>query len=1287
MKHTLPQVDAVTAGFNRTRRDRPERTLVHLLDEQVRLRGADPAVLRGDQRVTFRELSERARRLGAHLRSLGVRRDESVGLFVEPSVDLVVGAWGVLHAGGAYLPLAPDYPQDRLRYMIEDFGGGLVLTQDALVERLSALVPPHTRVVTVEQALASTAEPLTAEEEPRPGDLAYVIYTSGSTGKPKGAMIEHRAIAAQLAWIRDEHGIDERRVLVQKTPVSFDAAQWELLGAACGATVVVGEPGVHRDPEALVDTIKAHGVTTLQCVPTLLQAMLDTERMAECATLAQVFCGGEALSRTLAQRFFAEFPGRDLVNLYGPTECTINSSSHRVDPATVADGPPTVPIGTPVHNTQYHILDGDRNPVAVGEIGELYIGGAQLARGYLGKPDLTAERFVHNPFAADFGSPRLYRTGDLAYWNPDGTAVFVGRTDNQVKLRGFRIELDEVRLALETHEWIKHAAVVVRDDPRTGFQNLVAFVELNPREAALMDQGAHGSHHQSKASRLQIRAQLSNPGVREPSELRRKSAVDLPGAEATPLQRRAVFARKSYRFYNGGSVSRQDILDLLLAPPPRAAAPRDPAEVDLAELGTLLRMFGQFHSTKRLLPKYGYASPGSLYAAQTYLEVDGLFGLASGFYYHHPVEHRLYLVRPKATTSFGKPRARLHFVGKRRAIEPVYKLNIQEVLEIEAGHMVGLWEQILPAHGLTVRAAPYDPAVKDHLEVADEDYYLGAFGIVPSHPAPVAEPVDVYVQAHPDKIADLPAGLYRLAGGDLVPEGGGVIERKHVIAINQQSYQRASFGIALVSRTAQEWRAYLELGRVLHRLQGLRSGLGLMSSGYSSKSGNDLPAHRRLVALLEARGLPVGPSYFFIGGKISDEQVRHRGMKEDAVHMRGPTEIIRDDLRSFLPDYMMPNKVVVLDRLPCTANGKIDTRVLAESDLAEADEVDRPVVAPRTDTERRIGEIWKALMKVEVVSVQHDFFEAGGNSLLAVGIVNRVNKEFGTSLPLQVVFDAPTVEALSAVVDGGRAEETSRVVRLSAAGSLEAVHCWPGLGGYTMNLRLLAARAGIGRPFYGVQAFGINEGETAYPDIGEMAARDLELIRRNQPRGPYTLWGYSFGARVAFEAAHQLELAGERVENLFLLAPGSPRVGDSLDRATGWRNRTYVTILFSVFAGAVSGPLLEECLRRTRDETTFVEFIAAHFDHLGLDLIRRIARVVHRTYRFDYTDEELARRRVAAPVTVFRARGDLPSFVDRSALDVPDLRVVDVDADHYGMLREPLIDELVRRIRLRLTQS
>ncbi|MFD7059970.1 amino acid adenylation domain-containing protein [Streptomyces sp. NPDC059906] len=1251
-----------------------EAGLPELLRTEAERRPEDTAVVCGDDQLTYRQLWDGAARLAGCLRGLGVGADDRVGLFVEPSPDLLTGTWGILLAGGAYLPLSPEYPEERLRYMVEDSGTRVVVTQAALVDRLGALVPEGTTVVPLEE----TARFAAAVARPAPEHLAYVIYTSGSTGRPKGVMIEHGSVAGQLRWFASAFGLGPDRTVLQKTPMSFDAAQWEILAVAFGARVVMGGPGIHRDPEWLIRTIKAHGVTTLQCVPTLLQALLDTGDLSGCTSLTQIFTGGEALSRSLALECLDALPGRALVNLYGPTECTINSSAFAVDRDTVAVGPNSVSIGAPVDRTTYHILNADGSETVAGEVGELYIGGIQLARGYLHRPELTEQRFVANPF----GEGRLFRTGDLAHWNSDGTVQFIGRADNQIKLRGFRVELDEIRLATETHHWVKHAAVIVKEDPRTGFQNLIACVELNPREAALMDQGNHGAHHQSKASKLQVKAQLSNPGVRGAAELEGRRGFDLPGGTATPAQRRQAFARKTYRFYEGGGVSGADILRLL-GRRPTGADPRSAEGLGLAGLGELLRYFGQYTSEERLLPKYGYASPGSLYATQLYVETAAVAGLPAGIYYYHPVEHRLVLITEAADgTGAG---VKLHFLGRKRAIEPVYKNNIQEVLEIETGHMVGLLEEVLPSYGLDVRALDFAPRTKDLLDVEEEDYYLGTFGVVPYAGPRTEDSVDLYVQAHPGKVAGLPAGQYAYADGRLEPVSSDVVMRREVIAINQAVYDRASVGISVVSRSGvPDWRRYIDLGRTLQRLSMNDLNLGFMSSGYSSRTGHALPSSRRIDGILRTLGRDAGPSYFFVGGRVSDEQRLHEGMKEDSVHMRGPAEMIRDDLVNLLPDYMVPNKVVVLDRLPVTANGKIDLKALAASGQTDVGMDDgRPFVAPRTTAERRIAELWRKAMKREAVSVHEDFFSSGGNSLIAVGLINRINREFGTSLPLQVLFESPTVEELARRVNAGDEQHSSRLVPLQSLGAGRPVYCWPGLGGYPMNLRLLADRTGTDRPFYGVQAHGINAGEVPYPTIREMAAVDVEAITRLQPEGPYTLWGYSFGARVAFEAACQLEQAGETVEHLVLIAPGSPEVGSAPGghRDGSYTDEAYVTILFSVFAGTIDSPLLKECLAVADDDASFTAFITANFPWLDTELVLRIIQVVRTTYEFTYTFRELAGRKIGAPVTIIKARGDDYSFLDGSSgYSAAEPTVIELAADHYSILKDPGIDALVSAV-------
>ncbi|MCL7425723.1 amino acid adenylation domain-containing protein [Streptomyces sp. YS415] len=1254
--------------------------LPDLLSARARARPGDIAVVHEGESLTFRELADQADDVARYLHHLGIAADDCVGLFVDPSLDLVIGAWGVLRSGGAYLPLSPGYPEERIRHVTRDARTTVVITQDHLRGRLADVLACDAVVITLDDVVEfrkrrSGADPAELPEGPRPGDLAYVIYTSGSTGKPKGVAIEHRSLAHQMRWLADTFALGAGATVLHKTPISFDAAQWELLAAACGSRVVVGSGGIHRDPQRIVEAVVRHEVTALQCVPTLLQALADTDGLDRCTSLTHLFSGGEALSRALAKRLTRALPDTALVNLYGPTECTINTSAHLVDPATLDEGPEMLPIGRPVTGLRYHILDADGCPVAPGETGELHISGVQVARGYLHRPELTAERFT-----TPDGRERLYRTGDLARWNPDGTAQFAGRVDNQVKLRGFRIELDEIRLAVEAHDWVRNAAVLLRTDPRTRAQHLVACVELSPREAALMDQGEFGEHHVSKASRLQVRTQLSDPGVRDAADLRGRPSVRLPGATAAPEARRRAFARKTYRFYEGGPLKVSDLLSAIARRTPGAGS-RRPEELSLSELGAILRNFGQHLSEERLLPKYAYASPGSLYAVQLYLELSGVEGVAPGHYYYHPVRHELVLIR--RTEEAAEARHRVHFVGRRSAIEPVYKKNIQEVLEMEAGHMAGLFDEVLPAHGLALAEAPYDTGLPRLLGCAKDDIALGSFELVPWTAEPGHRAIDLYVQFPPGSEAGPASGQYLYRDGELRRVSDALVLKRHVIAINQAAYDRSGFGITLVGRAAEQGRerqGYLDLGRELQRLMTNDVNLGFMPAGYSSRSGDDLPAARRMTAILRTARRPTGPCYFCVGGTVSDEQLRHEGMHEDQVHMKGPEELIGDDLVASLPEYMLPSRILVLPALPHTPNGKLDTKAL-EAYVDRTAARARPVVEPRNRVEARLGDLWRTALQRDFVSVHDDFFGLGGNSLIAVGLVKRINETFGCALPLQVLFEAPTVARLAEAVSARAAAPASRITPLRSEGSGPPVFCWPGLGGVTINLRLLAARAPGGRPVYGVQAHGVNEGESPLASVEEMAAADVAALRAVQPRGPYTLWGYSFGARVAFEAAWQLEQAGHQVEQVMLLAPGSPRLagGPRPSPVADFADPVFTTLLFSVFAGTARGPAVEECLRECGDEESFARYVERRFPQLDSGLVRRVIAVVRRTYGFT---QDPAARRVAAPVTVFRAGDDEPSFLERSSgLTAAPPTLVQLETDHYGALREPGVDELVKALR------
>lgn len=1232
-----------------------------------------------EERVTYGDLKNFCLYLAEFLQYFDLERDQCIGIYLEPSIDLMISIWGILATGCGYLPLSPEYPEERLKFIIKDSGIKLIITNESIKNKIEEIVPSDVRVITLMDCFKNkepkSIHPIRFNPKIKSNSLAYIIYTSGSTGKPKGVMIEHHSILNQMNWLKNAFNLNKQDIILQKTPMSFDAAQWELLALCCGCTVVMGSSGLYKNPQEIINTINKYKISVLQCVPTLLQALIDNNEFKECKSLTQIFSGGEALSKQLALECVKTLPQSKLVNLYGPTECTINASSFTVDPNSIHSYNNTISIGLPIDNTHYYILDNNLKPVKIREMGELYISGVGVARGYLNRPELTEEKFLNNPFYLLDGSKKIYKTGDLASWNADGTVHYSGRIDNQVKLRGYRIELDEIKSIIDSHNWIKHSAVIIKNDAHTGYQNLIAFVELNPKEAALMDQGNHDSHHQSKESKLQVIMQLSNMGCRDMTTVADDNKVNLPAKIPSIQQQKKVYARKTYRYFEGGIVTKADILRLLKNKS-NINKSIEIKQLGFFEFGEILRYFGQFSNESRLLPKYGYASPGALYATQMYLEINGLDFIKPGYYYYHPLYHQLVMINVLDSTH--DPMIKVHFIGKKSAIEPVYKNNIQEVLELETGHMIGLFENILPDYGLNITDCAYEPNTKKLLLVDEADYYLGTFNIVPGNHICMDESIDIYVQSHPGKIADLKSGLYQYHQEKLIIVTDEIILKKHVIAINQEVYDRSSFGIALISNTSRNWLSFINLGRKLQRLQMNDANIGLMSSGYSSKSGNDLPSATRIKKLLNS---DAGQSYFFIGGRISNEQICNRGMKEDTTHMMGPAEMLKNDLKNFLPDHMIPNKVVVLDQMPLTVNGKINLKILSDIRINE----NNNYVIPRNDCEKIIHSIWSKVLKKENISIYDNFFEIGGNSLLALRLINDINTTLAASLSVQIIFESSTIEKLAQKINCQNYTAENRLVLLQNQGLHKPIYCWPGLGGYCMNLRVLANKLGASRPFYGIQTFGINENEIPFINIEEMAAADISQIKKMQPTGPYTLWGYSFGAKVAFEAAYQLEKSGDKVESLLLIAPGMPKInGQSISKnkyAPIYQDKGYLTILFSVFMGGINDDSLHECLAVVNDEETFINFILKRKPFLTSGLVKNIMNIVSKSYAINYTLDETNFKNINTTVSIIRAAGDDNSFIEQMD-EISGMRTIvqEITADHYNILKEPYIDELIEII-------
>ncbi|ERX21394.1 non-ribosomal peptide synthase/polyketide synthase [Pseudomonas aeruginosa] len=453
-------------GWNATAAEYPLQRGVHrLFEEQVERTPTAPALAFGEERLDYAELNRRANRLAHALIERGVGADRLVGVAMERSIEMVVALMAILKAGGAYVPVDPEYPEERQAYMLEDSGVQLLLSQSHLKLPLAQGV----QRIDLDRGAPwfedySEANPdIHLDGE----NLAYVIYTSGSTGKPKGAGNRHSALSNRLCWMQQAYGLGVGDTVLQKTPFSFDVSVWEFFWPLMsGARLVVAAPGDHRDPAKLVALINREGVDTLHFVPSMLQAFLQDEDVASCTSLKRIVCSGEALPADAQQQVFAKLPQAGLYNLYGPTEAAIDVTHWTC----VEEGKDAVPIGRPIANLACYILDGNLEPVPVGVLGELYLAGRGLARGYHQRPGLTAERFVASPFVA---GERMYRTGDLARYRADGVIEYAGRIDHQVKLRGLRIELGEIEARLLEHPWVREAAVLAVDG-----RQLVGYVVL-----------------------------------------------------------------------------------------------------------------------------------------------------------------------------------------------------------------------------------------------------------------------------------------------------------------------------------------------------------------------------------------------------------------------------------------------------------------------------------------------------------------------------------------------------------------------------------------------------------------------------------------------------------------------------------------------------------------------------------------------------------------------------------------------------------------------------------------
>ncbi|MEU5980020.1 amino acid adenylation domain-containing protein [Streptomyces sp. NPDC047315] len=961
----------------------PPATLPELIAEQVR-RSPDAVALVADRtELTYAELDARASRLAHLLVERGVGPERLVGLALPRSVDLVVAILAVGKAGGAYLPIDPEYPPQQIAFMLEDARPTVLL---ATARTASALPATHTPLLLDLPDTVTMLASRPAQEATRGGLVpqhpAYVIYTSGSTGRPKGVMVSHRAIVNRLRWMQGEYGLLPDDRVVQKTPAGFDVSVWEFFWPLItGATLVLAEPGGHRDPAYLADLIRAERVTTVHFVPSMLRTFLQEPGAAECRGLRRVICSGEALPEDLQTRFH-QVSDAELHNLYGPTEAAVDVTSwagrRDADP-----GP--VPIGRPIWNTCTYVLDAGLRLVPPGVAGELYIAGEGLARGYVSRAGLTAERFVADPWGS--AGSRMYRTGDVVRWSRDGQLEFVGRGDEQVKIRGFRVEPGEIEAVLARHPRVAQAVVVARED-QPGDKRLVGYVVPAAPEESTTDAGA-----QVDEWRHLYDSVYSGPADTEFGEdftgwNSAYSGKPIPLDEmrewrAAAVERIRVFGPERVLEIGVGS-------GLILAELADEVAEYWGTDVSPVVID---RLSGQ-------VERVGVAARVELRCQAA----DDTSGLPVGFfdtvvlnsvvqyfpdgrYLDRVLTRAMDLLTPGGRIVVGDVR---HAGSLRALLTAVHRARHPE------------------SSPSALRAAVERAVLTERELVVDPEWFTR------------------WAQKQPDVAVDV-----RLKSGRAHNELTG---HRYEVAL----HKAAANAVALHDVPELAWgRTDGTLDELVSRAEPVRvvgipnarrvrdgvdpEALGRWGARHgrtviSTWSAREVDAFDAVVVPDSVAGTTYAGVY-----KPSGADRPLASLVNHPAGARGTAELVtslREYARDRLPEFMVPAAVVLLGSVPLTLNGKLDRAALPAPDYGI------PVGgrAPRTPQEEVLCALFAEVLGLPAVGVDDSFFDLGGHSLLATRLVSRVRTVLGVELPIRAVFGAPTVAGLAPrVVDGADA--------------------------------------------------------------------------------------------------------------------------------------------------------------------------------------------------------------------------------------------------------------------------
>ncbi|GHF64089.1 non-ribosomal peptide synthetase [Streptomyces griseosporeus] len=1121
---TLPESDRgrLLVDWNDTARELPSEHLPALFRAQAARTPHAPALDFEGRTLGYRELDLRSDRLAHALAARGVGAEDLVAVALPRTDAMVVALLAVLKAGAAYVPIDPEYPADRVAYMLDDAAPALLLTD----RDTAAGLPPGTAVPRLVLDDTRTADELAAVTEtgldrvrripaPHPEHPAYVIYTSGSTGRPKGVVVGHENLLNLLNAMQGQLRLTAGDRLLAVTTIGFDISNLELwTPLAHGARLVLAARETVKDPVALARLVEESGATVLQATPTAWQGLVATRPDALRGLVKLV--GGEALPGPLGRALHDL--GGSLTNVYGPTETTIWSTSALLD-ATTCERPP---IGRPLDNTRVYVLDAGLRPVAPGEAGELYIAGTGVARGYLNRPGLTSERFTADPFGP--AGSRMYRTGDLVRWSAEGDLEYIGRTDHQVKVRGFRIELGEIEAALTTQEEIAQAVVVAREDT-PGDKRLVAYTVPDRGDGS---RDTEAEEHQVREWEEAYDALYGEPGsdtFGEDFGIWRSTYTGDP----IPLE--------EMREWRAATVER-----ILAGRPRRVLEIGAGTGLILAHVAPHCESYWGTDLSASVIERLGAQVAGRPELADrvtlTVQPAHDTDGLPKGAF-DTVVLNSVVQYFPSAdylAEVLGKVRELLApggtvFIGDVRNLRTLRALR----------GAVALTGQDTPAEGAgrdALRAGVERAVAREKELLLAPEWFTGLPGVSGvdlrvrrgvHHNELTRHRYDVVLRTAPgDEAADTAdAPVLPWAGAEhLAAELAAGRPALRVTGIPNLRLTAEVTGVrALFDEDAPPADAvdpedlYALAERTGHRV----------AVTWSATDAEDGALEALFVRGDGPVDLALAGTYRPAPGPDARPRANDPASRRDDTGL-GP--VLRDRLKETLPAHMVPAAVVVLDALPLTPNGKVDRAALPAPDFGTHGDGR----APATPREELMCALFAEVLGLARFGLDDNFFESGGHSLLATRLVGRVGAVFGVEVPLRRLFQAPTPAALLRdLAPEGAHDGHGVLVPLRASGSGTPLFCVHPAAGLSWVYLGLLAHLGPQYPLYGLQARG-TDGTGGLPaSIGEMAADYADQITATAPEGPYRLLGWSVGGTVAHAVAAELERRGERVELLAVL--------------------------------------------------------------------------------------------------------------------------------------------------------